>query len=280
MKLGTRSILWGVHQAWLHPAAVYVAWVCVYRKWPSWREALSIFLHDIGYVGCGDIDGPEGSEHPEAGARIALKLMGPIEAELVRFHSRYTAEKYGREVSRICLPDKLSVYFYPTWLYTLLGSLSGEHEEYAERCGLTQHKRGILVHFFRVQTLEWTLRATIDPALRERVLTLFATAYTKSLVVMRSRKINPDLCATTRAARGGIPDEVINLIRPRYQILQRANSHERQPHVSKDDTRACDVERNPLSYIRLHTSVNTLITRPRKWSSTHVCSITCTQVRE
>lgn len=71
MKLGTRSVLWGVHQFVIHPLVVALAWRACYRHWPLRWQWAAIIAHDWGYWGKRDIDGAEGVQHPETGARWA-----------------------------------------------------------------------------------------------------------------------------------------------------------------------------------------------------------------
>lgn len=180
MKLGTRSLLFGVHQFLLHPLLVGYAWRRVYGRWPSLRQAFCILIHDVGYFGCSDMDGPEGSEHPEMGARIADRVLGDEARRIVLFHSRVTAERHGEPISALCLPDKLSLFFYPSWLYTALALLSGELHEYQEACGLGGSPPSLLIHHFRLRAFLWARRSTNDPAVRARVEAVFAAACARS----------------------------------------------------------------------------------------------------
>lgn len=50
MKEGTKSVLFGAHSV-VHSIMVIIAWKKLYFKWPSWKEIVCIFLHDIGYWG-------------------------------------------------------------------------------------------------------------------------------------------------------------------------------------------------------------------------------------
>src|SRR3972149_2822184 len=75
MRVGTQSILWGVHQFILHPILVYKAWTRIYARRPSLRETLCIFAHDLGYIGKTTMDGPDGLLHPEFGARLLRWLF-------------------------------------------------------------------------------------------------------------------------------------------------------------------------------------------------------------
>ena len=67
MKIGTKSLLFGVHQFFWHPLTVYWAWKRLYGR-PSLREFVCIFVHDWGYWRAGDMDGAIGGLHPELGA--------------------------------------------------------------------------------------------------------------------------------------------------------------------------------------------------------------------
>jgi len=90
-------------------------------------------LHDIGYIGRGDMDGPEGEEHVVLGARIMGSLFGPVwEDECLR-HSRYWSRRMGLPVSRLCLADKLAFALTPAWLYLPITKWTGELREYMMR---------------------------------------------------------------------------------------------------------------------------------------------------
>ena len=70
MKIGTRSVLFGAHQFLLHPLFVAVAWWRLYGfPWDP-RLWVAFFVHDLGYLGKPNMDGPEGEEHPRLGAVI------------------------------------------------------------------------------------------------------------------------------------------------------------------------------------------------------------------
>lgn len=139
MKVGTKSLLFGVHQFLWHPLTVALAWRRRYKKMPNFFESIAIFVHDWGYWGCADMDGPEGKKHPYRGA----DLIGPIICRfgatwtevleyhwLVLGHSRWMADVCKSEPSALCNPDKESVLFDPRWFYLLRATLSGEIHEY------------------------------------------------------------------------------------------------------------------------------------------------------
>lgn len=133
MKLGTRSLLFGVHQFLWHPLTVYRAWVDLYGRRPDWRTLVCIILHDWGYWGKPNMDGPEGERHPELGARIAGWLFGKEYRDLVLYHSRSYARQAGVSPSILCWPDKLSLCYEPMWWYLFRARLSGELKEYRLR---------------------------------------------------------------------------------------------------------------------------------------------------
>lgn len=141
MKRGTASILFGVHQFLWHPFTVFIAWMRLYRKFPTWREAVCIVVHDWGYWGKEKMDDEEGEKHPELGAKIAGWLFDyPLAAapwikttdyyDLCLLHSRHYARNAGKEPSRLCWADKMSILCDPWWLYLPRAWASGELQEY------------------------------------------------------------------------------------------------------------------------------------------------------
>lgn len=142
MKVGTKSVLFGVHQFLWHPLTVALAWRKLHGRFPNRWECLAILCHDLGYWGCSSMDGPDGQQHPYAGARIAKRLswfFGARECEsahvesLVLGHSRSFCAAECKQVSDLCNPDKLSVRYDPALFYWLRGTLSGEIQEYWHR---------------------------------------------------------------------------------------------------------------------------------------------------
>jgi len=148
MRVGTKSVLFGVHQFLLHPIFVTRAWFILYGTMPRLHEWAAIITHDLGYFGKPNMDGPEGETHPEVmaawwrkhfgessrwwwtgrlsfGERVAVEILG---------HSRFHAAANGLPLSKLFRPDKLSTALYPRWLYLILGNLSGEIHEYMARC--------------------------------------------------------------------------------------------------------------------------------------------------
>lgn len=133
MTIGTKTLLFGAHQFVLHPVMVAIAWTRLYGVPYDPRLWIAFVVHDLGYVGRRDLDGPEGEAHVELGARIMARLFGPAWGDFCRYHSRFRASADGRRVSRLCLADKLAVALMPAWLYLPLARLSGEIHEYMSR---------------------------------------------------------------------------------------------------------------------------------------------------
>lgn len=156
MKIGTRSVLYGVHQFFLHPYLVAKAWRLVYGVRPSWQEMTAIILHDIGYFGCPNMDGEEGIQHPARSATVA-KIFGRSVVKLVLFHSRTFARSKGEEVSPLCLPDKLATLLYPRWVYLFAGRLSGEITEYKGRMGMAHLDDAEWLDIIQMNAYLWAL---------------------------------------------------------------------------------------------------------------------------
>jgi len=132
MKIGTKSILFGVHQFAIHPWFVAWAWWRLYGfPWDP-RLWIAFFLHDLGYWGKPNMNGPEGETHPNWAADVMGELFGAEWSVLCRYHSRFLAKKYRHDYSRLCVADKLALALTPAWLYLPLAKLSGELQEYME----------------------------------------------------------------------------------------------------------------------------------------------------
>lgn len=129
MKVGTKSLLVGVHQSLWHPITVYRAWLRLYGR-PDVKETLCIIVHDWGYWGASEMDGLTGARHPERGAMIAARLLGDKYRDLVLLHSRRYARDRDLRPSKLCWADKLSIVYEPAWFYLLRARISGELDEY------------------------------------------------------------------------------------------------------------------------------------------------------
>ncbi|MCL6101216.1 MAG: hypothetical protein M1292_01815 [Bacteroidetes bacterium] len=147
MKVGTKSVLFGAHCFIIHPFFVAAAWWKLYGfPWDP-RLWLAFFVHDLGYWGKPNMDGPEGETHVELGAdimfwlcdipRTIFKDISKLPDEIVfkwynfsKYHSRFYAKKDGVSYSKLCLADKLAICLEPSWLYLPRANWSGEIHEY------------------------------------------------------------------------------------------------------------------------------------------------------
>lgn len=133
MKIGTKSILFGYHQFLIHPLLVAWSWYRLYGFPWDYRLWLAFFLHDIGYWGKENMDGPEGERHPELGAKLMSRLFDRDSFDwqcFMAFHSRFYAKQAGRPPSRLCYADKRVIAVTPSWIQLLLMNLTGEIKEY------------------------------------------------------------------------------------------------------------------------------------------------------
>jgi hypothetical protein len=128
--VGTKSLLFGVHQFLLHPLLVTLAWHHLYKSWPGWRELFCIFVHDLGYWGVKDMDGFDGRCHPFLGAKIARRLFGQEYYNFCIGHSRSLCRQVGVRYSKLCWADKCSVSLESDWFYLLRARLTGELGQY------------------------------------------------------------------------------------------------------------------------------------------------------
>jgi len=135
MNIGTKSILFGVHQFALHPLVLARAWWMLYGFPCDPRLWLAFYLHDLGYWGKPNMDGAEGETHPEWAARVMGALFGQTWHDFCLLHSRFYAKKLQRNYSRLCAADKLAIAITPAWLYLPLARASGELREYMKGAG-------------------------------------------------------------------------------------------------------------------------------------------------
>lgn len=132
MKIGTRSVLFGVHQFAIHPWIVAIAWWKLYGFPCDLRLWIAFLVHDVGYIGKPNMDGAEGETHVEAGAKLMGWLFGENWYWFTLFHSRFYAKKHQKAFSRLCVADKLAIALTPGWLYLLQANLTGEISEYMQ----------------------------------------------------------------------------------------------------------------------------------------------------
>ncbi len=146
MNVGTKSILFGVHQFAIHPVLVALAWWKLYGFPFDPRLWVAFFVHDIGYFGKPNMDGEEGETHPVVGARIISRLLDDPRSPLggrhwyffCLLHSRFYSKKLGLPYSRLCVADKLAISVTPRWLYLLQAWATGELIEYmSDKAGRT-----------------------------------------------------------------------------------------------------------------------------------------------
>jgi hypothetical protein len=133
MRVGTKSILFGVHSMFLHPLFVAAAWWRLYGFPYDPRLWFAFALHDAGYLGRSSMEGPGGETHVELGAKIMGAIFGAKWKEFCLCHSRYYARARGLRISKLCVADKLAFVLTPPWLYLPLARASGELWEYIER---------------------------------------------------------------------------------------------------------------------------------------------------
>jgi len=86
MKIGTKSVLFGAHCFLLHPFFVAAAWIKLYGFPFDPRIWVAFFVHDLGYIGKPNMDGPEGERHVELGGAIMHLFDGWSKQELILFN--------------------------------------------------------------------------------------------------------------------------------------------------------------------------------------------------
>jgi hypothetical protein len=133
VNVGTKSVLYGAHCAILHPWFLVLAWWKIYGFPRDARLWASFWLHDIGYFQKRDMDGIDGETHVELGSRIMALLFDDSWGAFTAAHSRYWAKRHGRQVSRLCVADKLAFVLTPAWLYLPMARATGELAEYMLR---------------------------------------------------------------------------------------------------------------------------------------------------
>lgn len=160
MKVGTKSLLFGVHQVIIHPFFVFITWWKLFGFPKDPRLWVAFIVHDWGYWGKSNMDGKgEGETHPEKGARImhclfdrrayidTLGLDGQgklINSRLydlnksrkwykfTLYHSRFYAKNDNAPISKLCIADKFVFCIQPKWMYIPMASWSGEIYEYMD----------------------------------------------------------------------------------------------------------------------------------------------------
>jgi hypothetical protein len=91
---------------------VVLAWKKLYGTWPSFRELVCIFLHDIGHWGLDYLnDVKQKNKHWRLGARVAGKLFGGWGYWFCAGHCKQS----GASESKLYRADKYSWHLAPTW---------------------------------------------------------------------------------------------------------------------------------------------------------------------
>jgi hypothetical protein len=170
MKIGTKSLLFGVHQFIIHPICVAIAWWKLYGFPNKIQYWVAFIVHDWGYWGKANMDGKEGEEHPELGARIMHKLFDKwfinicgnkyqtkIWYNFTLYHSRFYAKANNHPISKLCIADKYAFTIPPKWLYILLGTLSREIYEYMHkgRSSLYFHSKSAWYDYIYAFIINW-----------------------------------------------------------------------------------------------------------------------------
>lgn len=132
MTLGTKTLLFGVHQIIIHPLFVLYAWIKLYKSFPGFKELVCIFIHDWGYWGKPSIKCADGDTHPEFGAKIASFLFGSQWGDFILGHSTKYIKKYNVKSSKLMPPDKYWHCLVPLWIYKCLSIPTGELNHYME----------------------------------------------------------------------------------------------------------------------------------------------------
>ncbi len=153
MKVGTKSILFGAHQFMIHPVFVAYAWWRLYGFPLDPRLWIAFFVHDLGYWGMPNMDGPEGELHPYFAGDLMAFCFGQKWFRFCVNHSRFLAAKREQSPSRLCMADKLAVALEPWWFYLPRAILTGEVKEYMSIVK-TRHKEEPLTDRTRVEWIK------------------------------------------------------------------------------------------------------------------------------
>lgn len=129
MRVGTKSLLFGVHQFIWHPLFVLAGWVWLFGR-PSLGELLAIVIHDWGYWGKPNMDGKEGNTHPEWAGLFFERWGRKDLADMCRAHSRFWAKKKGLPLGKLTYADKIGSAIMPIWLWVAAARATGEFWDY------------------------------------------------------------------------------------------------------------------------------------------------------
>ena len=132
MTLGTKTLLFGVHQVIIHPLLVTISWIRLYHSFPNWKELFCIFIHDWGYWGKPNLKNADGDTHPQLGANIAEKLLGSEWRDFILGHSSFYVVRNNIKASKLLAPDKYFHCLIPLWAYKILAVPTGEFRHYRD----------------------------------------------------------------------------------------------------------------------------------------------------
>lgn len=184
MKIGTKSVLYGAHCFLVHPICIFIAWWKLYGFPFDPRLWVAFFVHDLGYLGKPNMDGPEGETHVELGARIMHKLFDwkkvagspyydlktgkpvivyrDIWGNFSMYHSRFYAKKDGVIPSKLCMADKLAICYDPTWFYLLRVNMTGEVKEYMKDSRVREGKEPLNNQWQWIKRVKKYMRDYVD----------------------------------------------------------------------------------------------------------------------
>lgn len=151
MTLGTKTLLFGVHQFLLHPLLVTIAWIRLYKAFPSFRELVCILIHDWGYWGKPSLKCSDGDTHPELGAKIAARLFGSEWGDFILGHSSFYVKRNQIEASRLMAPDKYWHCMVSLWFYKMLAVPTGEFAHYRG----VKHARQVSKNMHEPDSIWW-----------------------------------------------------------------------------------------------------------------------------
>jgi hypothetical protein len=81
MRIGTKSVIFGVHAILVHPFFVAYAWSRLFGfPWDP-RLWVAFLAHDLGYIGKANMESSEGQQHVVLGGGIMGWLFGPFVVE-------------------------------------------------------------------------------------------------------------------------------------------------------------------------------------------------------
>src|ERR1041384_2655743 len=130
MKIGTKTVLFGVHCFFIHWFFVMISWWRLYGFPKDYRLWAAFFIHDLGYFGKPNLDSAEGELHPIVAAEIMHKLFDKPDSDywynFAKYHSRFLAKRDNMSYSPLCCADKLAIWMTPRWFYLIQANLSGE----------------------------------------------------------------------------------------------------------------------------------------------------------